>query len=149
MDDNTTLDTDREAGTLGLVSGLVNDVRELAGAHMSAARLEVRDELRSLVTAFKSAAFAAVGIGVAVSLICVALALLLYEETELAGWASFGIVGLASAALAVVLGIRAAVAARDADGVPDRELKRAAHDVRWMAKRARAAASDDPAQIQH
>jgi uncharacterized membrane protein YqjE len=144
---------DHDPGTLDLVSGLVGDIRELAGAHLSAARLEVRDELRDLVRAIQRAAIAAVAIGVAAMLIGTGLAMLLVEQVGLAGWASFGIVGLAFALVATGFALWARSAASDADGVPDREIQRTAHDARWIAKRARAAAQDPgtyaPDRIEH
>jgi hypothetical protein len=132
-----------DEGTLDLVGGLVGDLRDLATAHVSAARLEVRDELRDLIRAIRGAAIAAVAIGVAAMMIGTGAAMLLVEVAGLAGWASFGIVGLVFALIATAFAVRAKVAAKDADGVPDRELQRAAHDARWVAKRARARASGE------
>lgn len=136
-------DLERSDGsTLGLVSGVVNDMRELVSAHVSAARLEIKDELRQLTKSMKKAVAAAVIGGVGAILIGLALGWLLVDA-GLPAWAGHGIVGVLAATVAVVLGLAAKNQAKDNDGIPEREIERARHDARWVAKRARAAAQDD------
>jgi hypothetical protein len=132
-------DLDQDDSTIDLVTGLVNDTRELLGAHVSAARLEIKDELRELARSVKKAVAGAVIGGVGAILLGFAISFVLVA-LGLPVWAAHGIVALVAIGAAVALGL---MARTKADGVPEREIARTVHDARWIAKRARAAARED------
>jgi hypothetical protein len=128
------------SSTMELVGGVVKDTRDLVEAHVSAAKLEVKDELSQMAGSLKSAAISAVLLGVCSILVGLAGAEALVYFAAMPSWGAHAIVALIAAAIGVVFALRARKTNKDADGVPERQLARAAHDARWVAKRAGAAA---------
>ena len=124
------------ASTMELVGGLVKDTRELVTAHVSAAKLEVKDELGQLASGITHALVAAVLFGVGAMLSGIAIAQALVELVGLAGWLAYTIVALTAVVVAVSFLIYARRKAADADGVPEGQIERIKHDARWLADRA-------------
>lgn len=125
-----------QASTMDLVGGLVKDTRELVGAHVSAAKLEVKGELQQLGAGLKHAAISAVLFGVGAMLSGIAIAQALIELVGLAGWLSYTLVALAAVGAAVGFLLYARRRAADADAVPDDQIARMKHDAQWLARRA-------------
>lgn len=131
---------DSEPSITDLLSGLVEDARDLAVAHVDGLRLEVREELTNLKRIVLLGAIAIAVFAVGAILVGIAGAQALATYTDLPSWAAYAIV----AGVLIVAGIVSVFVARskagpEADLVPERGLARARRDARWVAQRTREA----------
>jgi len=127
--------------TVGLIGGLVNDVKDLAVAHLEGIRLEVKEELRDLKSSIKYAAAAAAVFVVAALLASFSAAQALWTYTALPSWAAYAITAVLFIAAGLALLRARSRGSQDIDLVPDTGLRRLERDAKWMSSKTREAVS--------
>jgi hypothetical protein len=129
MAESTTTD---EPSKPGLIGGLVNGAKELAGAHIDRIRGELRDEVDAFKSGLKESAIAVGVIIVAAILAGNAIALGL-SALGLEAWLAFAIVATVAAGIGIAILKRPRPSA---DLVPEESLADAKADVERIAREA-------------
>jgi cytochrome c biogenesis protein CcdA len=117
-----------------LLSGAINDIRELFRQEISLARVEIRQEIanaKSAVIKLSMAAFAGL---FAVFLLLTALARGLSDLFNMPVWAGFAIVG---GLLAILAGVMVAVAwpnLKSVGPMPERTVRTMKENIEWVKR---------------
>lgn len=123
-----------QASLASLLSGAVNDIRELFRQEVSLARAEIRQEVVNVKSAaVKLGAAAFTGI-FAVLLLLTALARGLSDVFDMPVWAGFAIVG---GLLAIVAGVLVAVAwpnIKSVSPMPERTVRTMKENIEWVKR---------------
>lgn len=123
-----------QASLASLLSGAVNDIRELFRQEVSLARAEIRQEVVNVKSAaVKLGAAAFTGI-FAVLLLLTALAGGLSDVFDMPVWAGFAIVG---GLLAIVAGVLVAVAwpnIKSVSPMPERTVRTMKENIEWVKR---------------
>jgi len=117
-----------------LLSGAINDIRELFRQEISLARVEIRDELANLKSAVIKLSAAAVALLLGALLLLTALSRGLAVFFDMPIWAGFAIVG---GLLAILGGVLLAVAwpnLRAIGPVPERTVRTLKENVEWVKR---------------
>ncbi|RPJ56963.1 MAG: phage holin family protein [Acidobacteria bacterium] len=117
-----------------LLSGAINDIRELFRQEISLARVEIRDEMANLKSAVIKLSAAAVALLLGALLLLTALSRGLAVLFDMPIWAGFAIVG---GLLAIVGGVLLAVAwpnLRAIGPVPERTVRTLKENVEWVKR---------------
>ena len=124
---------DRESFA-SLLSGAINDIRELFRQEISLARVEIRDEMANLKSAVVKLSAAAVALLLGTVLLLMALSRGLAVLFDMPIWAGFAIVG---GLLVIVGGVLLAVAwpnLRAIGPVPERTVRTLKENVEWVKR---------------
>jgi hypothetical protein len=119
-----------------LLSGAINDIRELFRHEVALARVEIRDEVANLKSAAIKLGAAAFALLLGCVFLLTALSRGLAVLFDMPIWAGFGIVG---GLLAIVGGILLAVAwpnLRAIGPVPERTVRTLKENVEWVKRQA-------------
>lgn len=126
---------EREQESFGsLLSGAINDIRELFRHEISLARVEIREEMANAKSAAIKVSAAAVALLLGVLFLLTALARGLAVLFDMPIWAGFGIVG---GLLAIIGGVLLAVAwpnLRAIGPVPERTVRTLKENVEWVKR---------------
>ena len=117
-----------------LLSGAINDIRELFRQEVSLARVEIREEMANAKAAVIKISVAAVALLFGTLFLLTALARGLAVLFDMPIWAGFGIVG---GLLAIIGGVLLAVAwpnLRAVGPVPERTVRTLKENVEWVKR---------------
>jgi hypothetical protein len=121
-----------ERGVIEIVEAIIDDTRDLVGAHVEALRSDMTERLSSLgatltltLLAFSVLIVTALLLGIALAMTLIAIGLPV--------WAAFWIVTVATASLGVGLVRRALRKARDTGNVAGQAAGRIKDDVAWIS----------------
>lgn len=144
MADTTNPDDIHQASTPKLFSGLINDAKEIAVAHLGKMRGEIKDEFKGLKMFLAKVAIA-VGLGILGAILLAHSFALILDAVGLPQWAGYLI------AAAIWIGIGAIILKRlpadktDVDLVPEstladlkRDMRDVKNDVRHVGREVRA-----------
>ena len=129
-------DNDRGESVIDLMRGIVQDARTLSTKELTAAKLEITQEIKKIVT---SSILLGVGlfiVAVAFVLLSIVIALALAQYIPLPTWAGFAIVGgvyLVSGLIVVFAGRRKLQTAKP---IPERTLRSAKEDAHYIREKA-------------
>ncbi len=113
---------------------MIHDVLELLELQFKLIALNSREAKQSAISA-AAMAVVAVGLFAVASLFTLgAIALALYEFTDLAMWSAFGIVGIASMFLAAVLGLWASSVFKHCTQAWDVSKQELGENLRWLKR---------------
>jgi hypothetical protein len=129
---NETISPPQGQSITGLVSGIINDARELFKQEVALARAEIKADFRRAVQAAVLLAVGALVLVPAVLLLCNMLVDVLHEVAGLRLWASYGIVGGALAVLGAVLVLIGIQRFQSFNPLPDQTVEAIKENVRWM-----------------
>jgi uncharacterized membrane protein YqjE len=127
---------DRGESVIELMRGIVQDARTLSAKELAAAKLEITQEIKKIVT---SSILLGVGIfilAVAFVLLSIVIALALAQYIPLPTWAGFAIVGgvyLVVGVIVVFAGKRKLQAAKP---IPEHTLRSAKKDAQYIKQKA-------------
>ena len=119
-------------GIGSLVFGIIADIRDLFVKEITAARLELKEDLRSMAAA---ALLLGAGLGVAgigSLLLAIMLVYLLAAVFPLSLWMAYGLVGIGFLALGLALLYRVKRRAATIDMLPRETTQAAKKDVQWI-----------------
>ena len=124
-------------GIMTLVSGILRDASDLISKELTAAKLEMREELDN----FKSTA-ALMGVGlvallIGIILLALMLVHLLQEFTDLNLWACYAIVGGSVTLVGVMILLFGKQRAAKTNLVPTASIENAKEDARWITRRVK------------
>ena len=124
-------------GIMTLVSGILRDASDLITKELTAAKLEMREELDN----FKSTA-ALMGVGlvallIGIILLALMLVNLLQELTDLNLWACYAIVGGSVTLVGVMILLFGKQRAAKTNLVPTASIENAKEDARWITRRVK------------
>jgi len=129
-------DNDRGESVMELMRGIVQDARTLSAKELTAAKLEITQEIKKIVT---SSILLGVGVfilAVAFVLLSIVIALALAQYIPLPTWAGFAIV----AGVYLLIGIIAVLAGRrklqTAKPIPEHSLRGAKEDAQYIKEKA-------------
>lgn len=129
-------DNDRGESVLDLMRGIVQDARTLSTKELTAAKLEITQEIKKIVT---SSILLAVGVfilAVALVFLSIVIALALAQYIPLPTWAGFAIVG----GVYLVIGLIVVFAGRrklqTAKPIPEHSLRGAKEDAQYIKEKA-------------
>jgi uncharacterized membrane protein YqjE len=132
----TRVGNDRGESVIELMRGIVQDARTLSAKEFSAAKLEITQEIKKIVT---SSILLGIGIfilAVAFVLLSIVIALALAQYVPLPTWAGFAIVG----GVYLLIGLIAVFAGRrklqTAKPIPEHSLRGAKQDAQYIKERA-------------
>lgn len=134
-------DAPDERGVVEIVEAIIDDTRDLVGAHVEALRSDMTDRLSSLGDTLTSTLLAFSVLIVTALLLGISLAMTLIA-VGVPGWAAFWIVTLAAAALGVGLIRRAVRSARDASKGAGQVADRVKHEVARISDETSRAARE-------
>lgn len=123
-----------QASFASLLSGAINDIRELFRQEVSLARVEIRQELANAKSAAVKLGAAAITGLFGVLLLLTALARGLSDLFEMPVWAGFAIVG---GLLAIVAGVLVAVAwpnIKSVGPMPERTVRTMKENIEWVKR---------------
>lgn len=126
----------RNESVIQLVRGIVQDVRTLSSKEFAAAKLEIKQEIGKIASAGVSFGAGAFFLALGVIFLSLMVVFLLQQYTPLLLWQSLGAVGLFYSIVGVVvlvIGKRKAVTARP---LPEKSLRGAQEDIRYIRERA-------------
>ena len=124
-------------GIMTLVSGILRDASDLITKELTAAKLEMREELDN----FKSTA-ALMGVGlvallIGIILLALMLVHLLQEFTDLNLWACYAIVGGSVTLVGVMILLFGKQRAAKTNLVPTASIENAKEDARWITRKVK------------
>ena len=125
---------ERNESFASLLSGAINDIRELFRQEISLARVEIRDEMANLKSAVIKLSAAAVALLLGAVLLLTALSRGLAVLFDMPIWAGFAIVG---GVLAIIGGVLLALAwpnLRAIGPVPERTVRTLKENVEWVKR---------------
>ena len=125
------------SGILSLVTGIFRDASTLITKELTAAKLELREELAS---AKSTAAMMAVGLGILLVGIILLTLMLVYLLQEYAGWdlwACYGAVGGVIAVVGLAILLSGKQRAAKTNLVPTASIENAKEDARWITRRVK------------
>jgi membrane protein len=120
-----------------LVSGILNDAKDLFAQELRLARLELRQDIQKTKTAG-----VALGIGLGITGLGLVMLLLMIVHlidtyTNLPLWGSYGIVGVVLAAVGVGLLMMGKNKVAEVDFIPQQTAEAVKEDVGWIRARMR------------
>src|ERR1044071_2052729 len=116
-----------------LVSGIVNDVTQLFAQEIQLAKLELKDDLRAAKAFLMSLVIGLTIALIGVVMLFVMFVYLIYENTRLSLWASYGIVAAAAIVIGGVLMLIAKRKAAKVDFIPQRATEEVKEDIGWIS----------------
>ena len=125
---------ERNDSFASLLSGAINDIRELFRHEISLARVEIRDEIANMKSAAIKLGAAAVALLLGSLLLLTALSRGLAVLFDMPIWAGFAIVG---GLLAIIGGVMLAVAwpnLRAIGPMPERTVRTLKENVEWVKR---------------
>ncbi len=123
-----------QASFASLLSGAINDIRDLFRQEVSLARVEIREELANAKAAAIKLGIAAFGLLVAALFLLTALALGIALLFGIPNWAGFGIVGALMGIIGGVLLAMARPNLRASGPVPERTVRTMKENVEWVKR---------------
>ncbi len=114
------------------IGAVIHDIAELVELQCKLIALNSREAKQSAVTAAAMAGVALVLFAVACLFTLGAVALALYEFTDLALWSAFATVGISCLILAVVLGVLASTFIKHCSQAWDVSKRELSENLRWL-----------------
>lgn len=119
-----------------LIRGIVQDARSLFTKEITAAKLEIAEEIKSAVSSSISLGVGVFLTAVGFVLLTIALALLLSQYTVLDLWVSFGVVGVAICLVGTILVLTGKGKLGKTKALPQDSLRSAKEDARYIRQKA-------------
>lgn len=133
---STEVESNGEAGVTTLISGIVQDARELFVEQMTLFQVEIKNDIRR---AFNGLAPLAVGAGVTVIAVLLlgigAAHLVAWAFPDLPLWVAFGLTGGALAIVGAILVFWGISILEKIHGTPDTALKALKENLQWKTKK--------------
>jgi hypothetical protein len=127
---------DRGESVIELMRGIVQDARTLSAKELTAAKLEISQEIKKIVTSSIVLAVGVFILAVAFVLLSIVIALALAQYVPLPTWAGFAIVG----GVYLVIGLIVVFAGRrklqTAKPIPEHSLRGAKEDAQYIKEKA-------------
>jgi multidrug transporter EmrE-like cation transporter len=130
--------TESETSFASLLSGALNDIRDLFRREIALARFEVKQEISKATTAIASFAAAAVVLLFGTLFILTAVARGFAMLVGWPIWAGFGIVGILLALVGAALFFSARSRLRTVNVVPRQTAETLKEDVQWLKQQTRS-----------
>ncbi len=125
---------ERDESISGLVSGVLNDARELFRQEAALVRAEVKQEIANARSAAIKLGVALGALVLAGLFILTALAQAVADVFNLDIWAGFGIVGLLLAIVGLIAFLLARSNLRKAGPIPERTVKTMKENAEWLKR---------------
>jgi hypothetical protein len=129
-------ETEGKESIIQLVRGICQDTLTLSSKELTAAKLEIRQEITKGLKAGISLGIGAFVLAVGVILLSLMLVFILSAYTLIPLWGGFGIVGLVYAIAGALLVWGAKQKASDVKPYPQESVQSAKEDVRYVSARA-------------
>jgi uncharacterized membrane protein YqjE len=124
-----------------LVSGIVNDVTQLFYQEIQLAKLEIRDDIRAakafLIWLVLGLTIALIG----VVMLFVMFVYVIYENSRLPLWASYGIIAAVAIVIGAVLMLMAKRKTAKVDFIPQRATEAVKEDIGWISSSIKTSSS--------
>ncbi len=130
--------TESDTSFASLLSGALNDIRDLFRREIALARFEVKQEVSKATTAIASFAAAAVVLLFGALFILTAVARGFARLVGWPIWAGFGIVGILLALVGAALFFSARSRLRTVNVVPRQTAETLKEDVQWLKQQTRS-----------
>jgi hypothetical protein len=127
----------RTDGIMTLVSGIFRDASELISKEVTAAKLEMREELEKVKSTAALMGVGLVALLVGVILLAMMLVYLLQEYTALDLWACYAVVGGSISLLGIIILLFGKQRAARTNLVPAASIENAKEDARWITRKVK------------
>jgi hypothetical protein len=124
--------TPRQPSIIELVRGILQDLQTLASKELRSAKLEVKEQINKALLSAISLGAGGIILAIGVVLLSFMLVFLLATYTDLALWASLGIVGLAYTIIGGLLLWRGKEKASEIEPYPRDSVQNVKEDVRHI-----------------
>lgn len=127
---------DRGESVIELMRGIVQDARTLSAKELTAAKLEITQEIKKIVT---SSILLGVGVfilAVAFVLLSIVIALALAQYVRLPTWAGFAIVGGTYLVIGLIVVFAGRRKLQTAKPIPEHSLRGAKEDAQYIKEKA-------------
>jgi hypothetical protein len=125
---------DNKTGIMGLVGGILRDATDIIAKEMTAARLEMREELEKIKSTALLMGLGAVALMVGSILLALTLVYLLQEFSGLDLWICYAIIGGAVSALGLIILYAGKRRGAGTSLVPTESIEKAKEDARWITR---------------
>ncbi|MGH7794088.1 MAG: phage holin family protein [Candidatus Binatia bacterium] len=124
-------------GIMTLVGGIFRDASELIAKELTAAKLEMREELENLKSTAVLMGVGLVALLVGILMLALTLVYLLQEYTALDLWACYAIVGGSISLLGIIILLFGKQRAAKTSLMPTASIENAKEDARWITRRVK------------
>jgi uncharacterized membrane protein YqjE len=116
-----------------LVTGIVNDVTKLFAQEIQLATLEIREDIRAAKVFLISLVIGLTIALIGVVMLFVMFVYLIYENSRLSLWASYGIVAAVAIVVGAIVLLVAKRKAANVDFIPQRATEAVKEDIGWIS----------------
>jgi len=124
----------KTGGILSLVGGIIRDGSELISKEVTAAKLEMREELENVKSTAVLMGVGLVALLVGVILLALMLVYLLQEYAALDLWVCYAVVGGSISLVGIIVLLSGKQRAAKTNLVPTTSIENAKEDARWITR---------------
>ncbi|HEY1233764.1 MAG TPA: phage holin family protein [Candidatus Binatia bacterium] len=129
-------DNDRGESVIELMRGIVQDARTLSAKELAAAKLEITQEIKKIVTSSILLGIGVFILAVAFILLSIVIALALAQYVPLPTWAGFAIVGGVYLVIGVIVVFAGRRKLQTAKPIPQHSLRGVKDDAQYIKEKA-------------
>jgi uncharacterized membrane protein YqjE len=126
----------RGISLIELLRGIVQDARDLSVKELTAAKLEIREEIARAIRLSVSVGIGVFALATGIVFLSLVVALVLADYFDLPIWVGFAIVGGAYTLLGLILLLLSKHKMKEAKAIPRDTLRSAKEDARYVREKA-------------